>query len=212
MKRTVRSITALAVFVVTLSLLYPQQASGKSWPEDVVVFELVGQVKNFPGPPPTSQQFGYLSWIKDLDGIFTTDNPAAQNESSALFTFFNNSTTLRVIVHGGQRIVNREGTTTVYFDDTPDGNFATPDTFQDGIPIQTSSFRHQVILDFTTQKFTTTFEQTITAVEPFIFNGKEVKLGKVGHKFRVEVSGLPDLVLGPGNFKIAGYAVSLGSK
>jgi hypothetical protein len=171
-----------------------------------VPFELVGQVQNIPGTPPTSLQFGYLSAIEGLDDIFTTSNPMLQNGATALFTFFNESETQRVIIHGGLRIVNRVGTTTIYFDDTPDGDFVRPATFADGLAIQTSTFRHQVVLDFATQKFTTVFVNEVESVEPFVFNGRKTRLGKVGDTLRISVSGLPgDL---PGRFDIAGYAVA----
>ena len=173
-----------------------------------VPFELVGQVQNFSGPPATSLQFGYLSAIEGLDGIFTTSVPTLQNEATALFTFFNESETQRVINHGKLRIINRVGTTTIYFDDTPDGDFVTPrsETFADGLKIQTSTFRHQVILDTMTSTFTTVFVNEVTSVEPFVFNGHKTRLGKAGDTLRIWVSGLP--VVPPARFEIAGYAVA----
>jgi len=91
----------------------------------------VGQVTNFPpagaGQPATSQQYGYLSLINGLgaDLIFTTANPTLQNETTARFTFFTDAVTERVISNGRLRIVNRIGTTTIYLDETPDGDFST---------------------------------------------------------------------------------------
>jgi hypothetical protein len=135
-----------------------------------VPFELVGQVQNIPGTPPTSLQFGYLSAIEGLDDIFTTSNRCCRT---------------------GPR---------------PDGDFVRPATFADGLAIQTSTFRHQVVLDFATQKFTTVFVNEVESVEPFVFNGRKTRLGKVGDTLRISVSGLPgDL---PGRFDIAGYAVA----
>src|SRR5258705_11918077 len=118
-----------------------------------VAFEVVGQVTNFPpagaGQPATSQQYGYLSLINGLtaDQIFTTANPTLQNETTARFTFFTDAVTERVISNGRLRIVNRVGTTTIYLDETPDGDFNNRDTFRDGTPILTMGYRQQVILD-----------------------------------------------------------------
>lgn len=195
--------TLLAMALLPLSA--QDLDSGNFWKGDDVIFELVGHVNNIP-MTPTSYQFGYLSSITGLVGIFNTATPTMQNQGTAFFTFFNDSATQRVIVHGNLRIVNRTGTTTVYHDTTPDGNFADPATFQDGLAVQTSTFRHQVILDVVTGNFTTVFVNEVTAVVPFLFNGQIVRLGKVGDKFRTLVSGK---TIVPGTqFEMAGYAVA----
>lgn len=195
--------TCLAVALLPLSA--QDLESGNFWKEDDVVFELVGQVNNLP-MTPTSLQFGYLSSIAGLEGIFNTPTPTMQNQSTALFTFFNDSMTQRVIVNGNLRIVNRVGTTTVYHDPTPDGNFADPTTFQDGLAVQTSTFRHQVILDVVTGNFTTVFVNEVAYVAPFLFNGQIARLGKVGDKFRTLVTG--KTIVPGAQFEIAGYAVA----
>lgn len=199
--------TVAWTFLAVALLPLPAQdlESGNFWKEDDVVFELVGQVNNIP-MTPTSVQFGYLTSITGLEGVFNTPVPTMQNQSTALFTFFNDSMTQRVIVNGNLRIVNRVGTTTVYHDTTPDGNFADPTTFQDGLAVQTSAFRHQVILDVVTGNFTTVFVSEVTSVAPFFFNEQTVRLGKVGDRFRTLVSGK---TIVPGTqFEIAGYAVA----
>jgi hypothetical protein len=118
-----------------------------------IAFEVVGQVTNFPplelGQPATSQQYGYLSLVNGLtaDQIFSTPVPTSQNEATALFTFFTDAVTERVISNGRLRIVNRTGTTTIYFDQTPDGDFNNRDTFRDGAAVLTMAYRQQVILD-----------------------------------------------------------------
>jgi hypothetical protein len=91
----------------------------------------------------------YLSLINGLtaDQIFTTANPTLQNETTARFTFFTDAVTERVISNGRLRIVNRIGTTTIYLDETPDGDFSNRDTFRNGTPILTMAYRQQVILD-----------------------------------------------------------------
>ncbi len=82
------------------------------------LFEFVGQVKNAPpagpGLPATSTQYGYLSHIQGLTDaqIYLSGGP--QNETTALFTFYNDSVTEKVTDLGSLRIVIREGTTTIY--------------------------------------------------------------------------------------------------
>jgi hypothetical protein len=102
---------------------------------------VVGQVSN---PSATSsQQYGYLSLINGLSAeqIFTTATPSGQNETTALFKFFADAVTDRVILNGGLRIINRTGTTIIYYDDSPDGDFADRDTFRNGTPIVTIDYR-----------------------------------------------------------------------
>ena len=57
--------------------------------------ELVGQFQNSPPSvmPPTHVHYGYLSYIRGLS-VF---RGAAQNETTALFTFFSDAATPRVI-------------------------------------------------------------------------------------------------------------------
>jgi hypothetical protein len=191
--------------------------SREFWHEDDVAFELIGQVRNFPpagpGLPPTSIQYGYLSFIKglDTDQIFAA---GPQNETTARFTFYNDSTTLRVTPHGLWLVVVREGTTTIYFDDSPDGDLTTtlPDTFRDGIPVQTSTWRHQVIFEPSPSgHFFVTFVNTITSSEIFNLDGDRVRLAKPGDKFRINLVGGPDpagLVTG----KFAGTATMFGKQ
>lgn len=195
---------------VTLSLLAAPRGtaqnlrSGNFWEEDVV-FEIVGQAQAV--SPTTAIQFGYLSSIAELEGIFTTAIPSGQNESTALFTFFNDVTPLRAIVNGGLTIANREGTMTIYYDPSSDGNFSDPASFNDGIAVQTSAWRHQAIFEPATGKFTLLSAHTVTSAERFDFGGQQVQLGKPGDRFRIVGSGI---LAGPGQFKLAGYAVSVG--
>jgi len=78
-----------------------------------IAFEVVGQVSNL--SPTISKQYGYLSFVNGLSAneIFTSPDPTTQNESTALFTFFTDAVTERVISNGRLRIVNRTGTTTI---------------------------------------------------------------------------------------------------
>lgn len=186
--------------------------------EDQELFELVGQVKNAPpagpGLPATSIQYGYLSLVKGFEKIFTTSDPTQQNEKTARFTFYNESVTERVIHHGNLLIVNREGTSTIYFNDSPNGDLTTPnpDSFRSGKAILTTLWHHQVILEPAplSGHFFVHFENTITSTESFTMDGQEFRIGKTGHQFRISLVGDPDPA-GKVNGKFAGYAVGLSS-
>lgn len=152
-----------------------------------VSLELVGQVTNSPAgvSPATSNQYGYVA---DLHGqaIFNSDT---QNETSALFTFYTQTTTTRVIANGPLRIVSRDGTLTLYRDPSANGNFASPDSFRDGTPVLVASLRQQVIVNTITGSFTTMNSNTITSTSPFPAGDAQLQLGRLGQQFKTILNG-----------------------
>jgi hypothetical protein len=224
--RTMRICTTylLAVSLLSWPLLVSSAAGqvpdlkGIRVAEDQELFELVGQVKNAPpagpGLPATSVQYGYLTLVKGLDKIFTTDDPTQQNEKTARFTFYNDSVTQRVIHHGSLLIINREGTSTIYFNDNPNGDLTTPnpDSFRSGRAILTTSWRHQVIFEPAplSGHFFVHFENVVISTDSFEMDGQEFRIGKAGDQFRINLVGDPDPV-GKVNGKFAGYATGLSS-
>jgi hypothetical protein len=168
--------------------------------EGQLLYEIIGQVINF--TPTTSTQFGYYTYIKGIDGLFAG---APENETTAWFTFHRETTNLRVTANGPLRIISREGTTTVYLNAAPAGNFSNPDSFRAGTPIQTSTLRQQVIVDTVTQTFTVVNEDTITSSSPFSVNGSTFRIGKVGDIFRTTKNGHLTSPVPSGYF--AGYSV-----
>jgi hypothetical protein len=164
--------------------------------------ELIGSVLN---AGSSSAQYGYISSIDGAAGIFAG---SPHNETTALLTFYNETTTLRVINNGPLRVVNREGTMTVYRHDKPSCDFGKPDSFREGTPVMVATLRHQVILDTVTNQFTTVFVNTITSSAAFTLAGRHFDLGKAGQMFRTMVFGRPS-TSGPGQFVIAGYTEGL---
>lgn len=164
--------------------------------------ELIGSVLN---TGSSSAQYGYISSIDGTAGIFAG---SPHNETTALLTFYNDTTTLRVINNGPLRVVNREGTMTVYRHDKPNGDFGKPDSFRDGTPVMVATLRHQVILDTVTNQFTTVFVNIIKSSADFTIAGGHYDLGKPGQMFRTTVFGRPS-TSGPGQFVIAGYTEGL---
>ena len=85
-------VASVAGSVVLLGL--PSIASDDRIPfvGDELVFELVGEVTNFATPPPfgSSIQYGYLTKVRGIDDVFSG---SPHNETTALFTFFNEATT-----------------------------------------------------------------------------------------------------------------------
>jgi len=216
---------AILVLLTATALRAHDGDSSNVWPKHGLAYEFVGLVKNAPpagpGLPATSIQYGYLTHLNGFapDQLFA----GAPSEKTAHFTFFNDSVTQLVIGNGVLRMIIREGTTTIYFDDNPLGDrdlTADPATnaatFRRGVVVQTSTWRHQVIIDPTaatprTDLFFVNFWHRIQSVNEFTVGEQEVELGKKGDKFRVSLVGGPD-PLGKANGKFIGYAVVQGSE
>jgi hypothetical protein len=193
---------ALLAAVVVVIFAVPACTGSFAAAEGDREMELIGAVLN---TGPSSAQYGYISFINGIPGIFAG---SPQNETTALLTFYSGTTTLRVTNNGPLRIVNREGTLTIYLNDKPNGDFAKPDSFRDGLPVMVATLRHQVILDTVTNQFTTVFVNTITSSPGLTLAGRRYDFGKPGQVFRTTVSGRPS-TSGPGQFVIAGYTSGL---
>lgn len=185
------AITAFsALLVASLFVASPSRAEPGRGVEHIKVapghllFEIVGNVINF--TPTTSTQFGYYTFIKGIDSLFTT---GAENEATAVFTFVRETSNVRVTVNGPLRIVSRVGTTTAYLNATPNGNFANPASFRTGTPILTSVLRQQVVVNTVTQSFTVMNHETITSTSAFSVNQRRYEIGKVGDVYVTTKSG-----------------------
>jgi hypothetical protein len=208
MKTKRMSVTFLAVVLTFAAMSPPVFPQGKlSTAMGDVVFELVGQA-SIPGAPPTlaQSQYGYLTYVNGISGEEPIFNPGPQNETTALFTFFNDSVAVRITNNGPIRIIDRVGTTTIYLDTAPNGDFANPNSFKDGVAVQTSELRIQFILDTITGAFTATFVNTITSSESFQLGSHNYVLGKAEQKFRTTVIGHVNTA-GPPAAHIAGFSV-----
>lgn len=172
--------------------------------EEQVVYEVIGEFNN---SGTASQQFGYFADITGLDNTFSST--ATKNETTALFTFVTNATTIQVVNNGPFRIVDRTGTTTIYLNNGP-SDFSNPASFSQGTPVQVSSYRQQVIVNTLTNTFVTVHTNTITDVETFILNGVAYRLGQEGKSFRTNYSGQNNA---PGATPSGWFAgTSIGSK
>jgi hypothetical protein len=173
---------------------------------DRPALEFVGQFIN---SGTSAQQFGYLSNIRGLTQIFSG---TPQNETTAMFTFFTQATTVQVITNGSVKIIHRVGTTTIYFNPNPAGDFNNPSSFQQGTPILVSNYTQQSVSDLVSGTFTTAHLNDITATTPFWLNGVQYQLGQVGRSFRTHYTGhlnTPGLL--PSGW-FGGYAVGVDKK
>jgi hypothetical protein len=168
-------------------------------------FEFVGQFQNSPPgvTPATHTHYGYLSYIRGVRAF----RAAPESETTALFTFSAEATTLRVIPDGPLRIVTRVGRLAIYRDASGNGSFARPETFADGTRILVGTFRQQVVLNAVSNSFTTFHQVTVTSARPFSAGGGRLQLGRAGQTFRIALSGQGTMP-GPPSGYFGGYAVS----
>lgn len=140
-----------------------------------ILMEYVGQVINGSPTAASSNQFGNLHGVEGAD-------------PSLEFTFYTEATTVKTVVNGPLRIVDRTGTTTIYLASTP-GDFSNPDSFRSGTPVQISTLRQQVIVDTSTGTFNVVNINTITTATEFQSDGDEVRLGESHQSFRTVLNG-----------------------
>ncbi len=213
MRKAFALVSALAVALAVSTTIAPAQGTTRSVSSDDatkvrdLTLELVGQVQNSaPGvSPATSIQYGYLSYLRGLP-IFKAE---PQNEATALFSFYTDTTTNRVINNGPIRVINREGTMTIYSDPAANGSFANPDSFRDGTPVLVAGLRQQVIVDTTTGAFTAQNLNTIISTSPFQGPSGTLQLGQAGDRFRTIIFGHVNAP-GPPSAYMAGYTYSVG--
>jgi hypothetical protein len=168
-------------------------------------FEFVGQFQNSPAgvTPATHTHYGYLSYIRGVRAFMR----APDSETTALFTFFADATTLRVIPNGPLRIVTRVGRLTIYRDLSGNGSFARPETFADGTRVLVGTFRQQSVLNTVSNAFTTFHQVRITSTRPFAAGGARLQIGRAGQTFRIAFNGQGTMP-GPPSGYFGGYGVS----
>lgn len=175
-----------------------------------IAFEFVGQATNFAPTPSaplgSAHQYGFLTVVRGIDNVFSG---SPHNETTAVFTFLNEATTTESFTDGPLRIVDRNGTTTVYLNTAP-ASFANPDSFRSGIPVLTSTL-HQQAVNTPDGTFTTVFANTILSTSTFTINGATFRLGHTGQAFRANVTGQSNATPPP-NAHFGGYAVGVGEE
>ncbi len=212
--------TLAALFSVAPAMNNTARTARSTWDDDEptqinfiqgkIAFEFVGQATNFPPAPSaplgSAHQYGFLTMVRGIDNVFTG---SPHNETTAVFTFFNEATTTESITNGPLRIVDRNGTTTIYLNTAP-ASFANPDSFRSGIPVLTSTL-HQQAVNTPDGTFTTVFANTVSATSAFAMNGARFTLGQTGQAFRAAVTGQSNATPPP-NAHFGGYAVGVGEE
>jgi hypothetical protein len=215
-----RRALSLSVCLATIAVLLSTAPSGPAiasdddtarikFADDEIAFEFVGQVTNLPPTPSaplgSSNQYGYLTTVRGIESVFSG---SPHSEATAALTFFNKATTTESFSSGPLRIIDRDGTTTIYLNSAP-ASFANPDSFRSGIPIQISKLHQQAIVDTTSGTFTAVFANTISSTSAFSIGGMTFKLGQKGQAFRATVTGHLNATPPPTGY-FGGYAAGAG--
>ena len=209
MNKTIDRIFFALLFTFALAMSSSVVGQGQGAPKlklakGDIALEIVGQVQNV--PMGLYNQYGYVSAISGIDSVFSS---STHNEGTALFTFYTEAHTDSVINNGKLRIVDRTGTTTIYFDEAPNGNFNDPNTFRDGRPILTMTLKQQVILDVVEGTFTTVNVNAVNEASSFLIGGDKFQLGGEHDQFRTLINGRTNDTGTPAGFVIAGYIVPI---
>ncbi len=178
---TMRFKASIANFLFPLALL-AQTPTVIDLRGGQTVLEYTGQVTNIGA---ASIQVGYLNSVRGMSNVFSG---SAQDETTALFTFYTSVTTTRNVLNGTIRSVDRDGATTIYSAKGP-ADFSNPDSFRSGTPIQTSSIHQHVLVDTMTNGFTVTNFNVVNSAAPFTLVGASYQLGAPGQTFRTNLTG-----------------------
>jgi hypothetical protein len=125
--------------------------------------------------------FGYLNYIHGLDQDDLYVDGGGALESRALFSLYIEAKIIRVHKVGPVQSYEVLGRSTIFFDDTPDGDFADPETFRDGMRVATGE--ENVVYTFDPDTGTGNGDVRLrqTAAWPSEFEGELIQFGEVGN-------------------------------
>jgi hypothetical protein len=202
MTRAVALTAALAVALVSATRAMPARQPLSPIVVHTLSLEVIGEGINTPlgVTPSTSTQFGYIAYLRGLP-VFTGE---PEDETTALFTFYLQAATLRVITDGPLRIITRVAAMTIYRDPDAGADFASPNTFRDGTPVLVAGLRQQVVVDTISGTFSAHNANTIIHTSPFSAGKHLFQLGEVDQTFQTHLSGHLNMP-GPPSAYFAGY-------
>jgi len=206
MKNMNTAIRLVAVHLgLTSSIALGQGPAAVLHPSAGINLEYIGQ--GLVVSPAEVYQYGYFTHVAGVENLFSG---APNDASTAFFTFLNELSTTRVTDNGPLRIVDRQGTATIYLNPAGGANFEDLDSFSAGTPVLTAALRHQVILDtLNGNTIIVNFDLTITAADTFTVGNIKHRLGRPGQKMTWTAYGRPNTsATQPGQFVFAGMGIS----
>ena len=172
--------------------------------------ELIGKIDQ---NGPAFNGYGYLTYISGIPDDQMFSDPTNHSEATAHFTFSSTATLSARSVLETLFVLNATGSTTLYYNETPGGDFTDATTFASGTPIAVSSERWQNIISVQapdTAIDTGISQFTETSATPFTLNGVDYQLGHENLLLRFTYAGeamRTDKVLPKSTIVIAGNAV-----
>jgi hypothetical protein len=140
-------------------------------------------------------------------------DPVNHNEATAHFTFASTATASARSVIDTIFVLNGTGSSTIYYNQSPAGDFADPTTFAEGSPIATTEERWQNIISVQapdTAISTTLNQLTVTGVTPFAIDETSYQFGHPGLVLQLTYIGeakRTDATLPKSSAVFAGYGV-----
>jgi hypothetical protein len=215
-------LSLLVLVIVLTSSGGPDPASAQDAAIEVgapangqIGFEVVGQVDqdgaNFTG-------YGYLMYIAGLPDSALYSNPLSRTVATARFTYFATSTISARAVISNLFVLDTTGPLTIYYNESPRGDFRDPSSFACGVPIATNSVRFHDVLKVQAPNLgiaNGVAELTQLGATPFVLGGQSYRLGGVGLLQRISVTGQghrTDAIIPRSISVIAGHSVIVGRR
>ena len=160
---------------------------------------------------------GYFAFVEGVPGPFFSGNPS---EATAFFTFRSDTLTLTPPIANGpdvSAIMFSPGTFTVYLNASPNGNFASLDSFSSGKPVATFLRSAGMISNVAGSTGTATFSAKLVSSQDFLLQGRNVNFANlVPNGVTVLITTSPNFVAGTSDFPVAQpftfSAIALGSE
>lgn len=152
MKKRFVGFTLLALLLVTFSFV-TGGSPVKAAPQEVgtapggqTALEYVGKVDQ---DDRAFVAYGYLTYINGVPENLLFTDPNNHSEATARFTYSATASMTGRSIIENIFAVNATGTLTIYFNQTPKGDFKDPKTFTSGVPIASYDIRAHSIINVT---------------------------------------------------------------
>jgi hypothetical protein len=158
-------------------------------PNGANALELIGKIDQ---NGAAFNSYGYLTYISGIPDDQMFSDPTNHSEATAHFTFSSTATLTGRSVLETIFVLNAAGSTTIYYNETPKGDFNDPTTCAGGTAIAVSSERFQNVINVQapdTAIDTTISQFTETSATPFTLNGSDYQLGHVNLMLRLTYTG-----------------------
>ena len=122
----------------------------------------------------TAEVVGYLALINGVSGSLFAGPPS---EATAFFTYRSNAFSPQIVTNGDISVFLISGETiSVYFNNSPNGNWNNPDSFSSGQLVASFTRRQPLLVINVGTMFNAFSSSELTSSHEFVFNGQTVDL------------------------------------